>query len=388
MNVYRLRRAAALTVSVSTLLVPLMSVVPALIAGRGMTERWWTPVSFVLVLGAAVVMLVAASFESGKSRAMLRAAVLLAFANIVVLVLWFAAWTHVSVEGFGSPPIWVANTVVLPAVALATLVPIRWAAGYLVVALALLSEAQQHAAFGGFGYDAALNQLLTASLMGVFLAMLGTCVGIAHSVDETRAAVLVERVESAARTARVAERRRLDVVLRDKVIAVLRDISVGQPDERHRRQARAVLDELDGVGVERRDCATVSAADAVVQLRESVIAFGDGLLVAIDSSDDAVDLPGHVVDTIGDALVEAVGNSVTHAGAAASTAVVGMVCEAGIRIRVVDDGCGFDPDRIAPDRSGIVVGIRQRMAALPGGSASVDAAPLDGTMVSLEWTRS
>ncbi|MDR2279242.1 MAG: ATP-binding protein, partial [Gordonia sp. (in: high G+C Gram-positive bacteria)] len=364
MNVYRMRRAAALTVSISTLLVPFMSVFPAIVAGRGITEVWWTPTSFVLIVGAAIVMLAAAIPESGRSRAMFRSAVLLAAANLTALALWFPAWTHLDYTGFGSPPVWSANTVVLPAVALATLVPVRWAAAYLVVGVGMLAVAQQKAGFGGHGTDAYLNQMLTASLVAVFLAMLGTAMGIARSVDATRAVVLTESVVAAARAARVEERRRLDVVLRDKVIAVLREIVPGRPDERHRRQAQAVLDELDGADVDPMAAGFVSASDAVVQLREAVIAFGDHMLVSIEASEDAVDLPVSVVDALGAALVEAVGNSVVHAGPGASTAVVGLVAETGVRIWVVDDGRGFEPDRIAPDRSGIVLGIRQRMESL------------------------
>ncbi|MEJ9077585.1 ATP-binding protein [Gordonia malaquae] len=387
MNVYRMRRAAALTVSISTLLVPFMSIVPAIIAGKGVTEAWWTPTSFVLILGAAIVMLIAAVPESGRSHALFRSAVVLAAANVAALMLWFPAWTHLDYTGFGSPPVWSANTVVLPAVALATLVPIRWAAAYTVVGLGMLAVAQQRAGFGGHGADAYFNQMMTASLMAVFLAMLGTAMGIARTVDATRAVVLTESVAAAASAARVDERRRLDVVLRDKVIAVLRDIAPGTPDDRHQRQARAVLDELDGADVDPLAAGMVTPSDAVVQLREAVIAFGDHLLVSVEATDDAADLPVSVVDAVGAALVEAVGNSVVHAGPRASTAVVGLISGSGVRVRVVDDGCGFDPDRIAPDRSGIVLGIQQRMDLLPGGAAVVDAAPLDGTMVSLEWSR-
>lgn len=387
MNEYRVRRAAALTVAVCTIVVTCVSVIP-IIKGTQVTEPWWTPMSVVAVLTAAFVLLGVAASRAGRRVGVVRAAVLaLAATDLVALALWFPAWSGTVSDVGGTPPIWMANNVALPAVALATLFPARWSLVYTVIGLGLLADVQQRIGFGGDGWEAYLNQVMTVGLLAVFLTMLGTVMHIARDVDQRRSAVLAATVESATDAARSAERGRLDAVVRDLVISVLRSIAPGRPDDRQRAQAKNALDEVDGIVATDRPVGRISASAAVIRFRESVIAYGDDILVAVDADDDAADLPDEVVDTLSDALSEAVGNAIAHAGPFASTTVVGHIAPAGVRLRVVDDGGGFDLATVAPDRSGIAVGITGRLAALAGGRAQIDTAPGDGTMVSLEWVR-
>lgn len=379
-----MRRAAALTVAVCTIVVSCISAIP-IIKGAQLTAGWWTPTSVVAVAVAALALLGVVVSGAGDRIGALRAAVLaLAVTDLVVLVLWFPAWTGAVSDVGGTPPIWMANNVALPAVALATLFPVRWALIYAVAGLALLAAVQQRVGFGGDGWDAYLNQLMTVSLLAVFLTMLGTVMRIARAVDDRRSTVLTATVRSATADARAAERRRLDSLVRDRVSGVLRGITVGRPDDRQRAQAETALREVDS-GLAGPVADRVSAADAVIRFRESAIAFGDDMLVAVDAADDAAELRGDVVEALSDALSEAVRNAVTHAGAQASTAVVGHISAEGVRLRVVDDGCGFDLAALAPDRSGIALGISGRLAALPGGRSDIRTAPGEGTTVSLEW---
>ncbi|MCF8586977.1 ATP-binding protein [Gordonia liuliyuniae] len=394
MNESRMRRAASLTVAVCTIVVSCVSVIP-MRKGAQLTASWWTPVSVAAVVVAAVLLFAGALWggtSSGRAAqriGVLRATiVLLAAVDVVMLILWFPAWSGAVSDVGGSPPIWMANNVALPALALATVFPVWWSLAYALGGLALLAAVQQRIGFGGQGWDAYLNQAMTFGMLAVFLTMLGTAMHMARNVDRSRGAVLAETVETATAAARGAERRRVDAVVRDRVIGVLRDITPGRPDDRRRAEAQIAMDELDGIVADAPARHRTSVADAVVRLRESAIAFGDDVLVAVDAADDAVDLPDDVVDILGDALNEAVGNAVAHAGPNASTAVVGHIAAEGIRVRIVDDGCGFDLAAIAPDRSGIAVGITGRLAGLSGGRSDIRTSPSDGTMVSLEWVRS
>ena len=58
------------------------------------------------------------------------------------------------------------------------------------------------------------------------------------------------------------------------------------------------------------------------------------------------------------------------------------------RVRVIDDGVGFDPTALGNERYGVAVGIRGRMEAVAGGSVDVAAAPGDGTRIHVGWRRS
>ncbi|MFZ2512110.1 MAG: ATP-binding protein [Gordonia sp. (in: high G+C Gram-positive bacteria)] len=109
--------------------------------------------------------------------------------------------------------------------------------------------------------------------------------------------------------------------------------------------------------------------------------------MALDVDPTATDYPVAAVDAVIDATGEAVANSLRHAGAGASQVVVGQLTTDAIRVRVADDGVGFNPDRVSGDRMGIEVGIRQRIRSVPGGAVDIDSSPGNGTMVSLEWRR-
>lgn len=169
------------------------------------------------------------------------------------------------------------------------------------------------------------------------------------------------------------------------MIAALRTVRAGQPDLVQCEQARSALAVLEGAQGERPS--TLPPELAVRRLRQSVIDYGDHIAVALDVDPTATDYPVAAVDAVIDATGEAVANSLRHAGAGASQVVVGQLTTDAIRVRVADDGVGFNPDRVSGDRMGIEVGIRQRIRSVPGGAVDIDSSPGNGTMVSLEWRR-
>ncbi|HXF82478.1 MAG TPA: histidine kinase [bacterium] len=94
-------------------------------------------------------------------------------------------------------------------------------------------------------------------------------------------------------------------------------------------------------------------------------------------------LPAPVETTVFRVAQEAIANVARHARA--RTATIDLVLEGGaVRLRVVDDGCGFDAGarRAAPDRRLGIAGMEER-AALLGGRLEIDSRPGAGTTVSL-----
>ncbi|HLU63730.1 MAG TPA: ATP-binding protein, partial [Protaetiibacter sp.] len=97
--------------------------------------------------------------------------------------------------------------------------------------------------------------------------------------------------------------------------------------------------------------------------------------------------PGRIPVAVGEAVysaaVQAMVNSLQHAGTARRWVVVrGGSSE--VTVEVGDDGCGFDPDAVPTERLGVRVSILERVASV-GGSAVIDTAPGTGTVVALRW---
>jgi len=388
MNELRMQRGAAVCMALTTLLVA--ALVP--LRWEQMIDQvggWWVPVSLVVVLASVLALLAEAIRGSGRWIGPL--ALMLGFSHVVALLLWLLAWRGEMVPvDIGAPPIWLANTVVLPSIGIATVYRPWVTIGYAVIAVTLLATAQQYVKQGQFGYLGYANGLLTGSLMAVFLtAVYGVMAGMRAS-DVHREQVLAASARTASRAARIAERHRFDDVVRDRVIASLRVVTEGKPDPRYRAIAAQTLAALEGleesVSTGRMNV-QVSAADVVLRLREAVNELGDDTMFDIQVADPDARYPYPLGEALVDASVEAVANAVQHAGAGAARGVIGAFGPDLIRIRIVDDGVGFDPQRVPSDRAGIEVGIRRRMAAQRGGGAWVESAIGDGVMVSLEWVR-
>ncbi|MBM7369281.1 ATP-binding protein [Gordonia hydrophobica] len=387
MNELRMQRGAAVCMAVTTLIVA--ALIPLGWANAtSIVDTWWVPVSVGLVVAAVVAL--AAEAIKGSGRRIGPLAVMLGLANFVGLGLFFAAWTGDALSpAIGSPPLWPANTVLLPAIVLATVYRPRVTVIYTAGALLLLGTAQQFVKQGEWGLLAYTNALLTASLMGVVITMEYAVMAAVRASDRRRIQVLTASARAASRAARSAERERLDAVVRDRVIADLRVVSAGVPDVDHREQAALTLSALDGLEQSTTGGRTseVSAAETVLRLREAVNALGDDTHIDLQVADPEARYPYPLVEALVDACVEAVENAVQHAGRDASRGLIGVLGPDLVRIRIVDGGVGFDPLRVRPDGAGIELGIRQRMQAEPGGGAWVESAVGEGAMVSLEWRR-
>ncbi|GAA3952853.1 ATP-binding protein [Gordonia caeni] len=385
MNTWRIQRAAAVCIGILLLIMPVMQLSP-LLRNTEMTRPWWTPVCIALftVSGAALLATATARFRRYLPTAGLAAAAV----QMAVLVLWFPAWTGAPAAPDDIAPVWVTGGTALVAVGIAATVGYLASLAYTAGTLTLLVFVYSYAHSGHLILAEVFRMTISGGLIGVFLAVMRAGMITARRVDADRERVLATAAAAAARTARGQERDRLDAVVRDEVITVLRTVRVGEPAQVQRDQAAVALAALDDSAAARPS--VIEPWQAQLRLRESIVALSDEIAVAVDVDDlDAdYDYPMEVIDALVDATGEAVRNSLEHAGALASQAVVGRLSAEGIRVRVVDDGDGFDPGRIPPDRMGVAMGIRGRMARLPGGAAQVESEPGGGAMVSLEWRRS
>jgi signal transduction histidine kinase len=100
-------------------------------------------------------------------------------------------------------------------------------------------------------------------------------------------------------------------------------------------------------------------------------------------------VPGPVVAAIAHATREALANVAGHAGTGqawvtATTAPGAGAASPRIQVTVRDAGAGFDPGRVDPARLGVRRSITERVEDW-GGSAAVQSAPGEGTVVRLCW---
>ncbi len=100
----------------------------------------------------------------------------------------------------------------------------------------------------------------------------------------------------------------------------------------------------------------------------------------------AATMPADVAASLRDALVEAVSNGVRHAGPGPRRCALELDGGSGLRVRVSDEGPGFDPRAVPAHRAGLRVAITGRMAGTEGCTSEVSSAPGRGTTVTLAWS--
>jgi len=98
-------------------------------------------------------------------------------------------------------------------------------------------------------------------------------------------------------------------------------------------------------------------------------------------------LPVTAAEALYSATVQAMVNSAQHAGGVLVRRSLRIEATdgGGVLVEVGDDGNGFDIERVPPERLGLEVSIRERVA-LAGGEASIDSVPGHGTTVRLGWS--
>jgi hypothetical protein len=183
-------------------------------------------------------------------------------------------------------------------------------------------------------------------------------------------------------------RTRFDALVHDRVLAVLLNIGIGTPEPALAAEARRVMQDVSELSdpPER----IVDMDEFVSLIRAAITGLDANVSVAVralPAGNNSIDLSSKVIDAVSGATSEAIRNSRRHAGADATvTADIEIDTGSGGHVTVVveDDGMGFDPTLVRPDRLGLSMSIRQRMREV-GGRAVVDSAVGEGTRVTIEW---
>ncbi|MGI9208188.1 MAG: sensor histidine kinase [Rhodococcus sp. (in: high G+C Gram-positive bacteria)] len=308
----------------------LLLVFGELIGQADLTAAWWTPLAVTLIFGSSAAFGFSASW-SGAHR-MKQFAAANAILYLVALALWFPAWNGSVVPQ--DHTLWFSSFPGLASFAAVVAWRPPWAFLHMVCAILLAQSADHTVRDAPFGQNLLPDVAFGLVFCTVFLA--------------------------AARRA---------------------------PDESVVPQAERALAELDNLRRRGDDDEMLAAHVAVSRLRTAAVESDEEVAVSacISPGDERSLLPAQPVRVIAAALGEAVRNSVRHAGPAATRSVLIDAGPGRLDVRVVDDGCGFDPDVVAQNRLGVSVSIRARMNQLSGGTADVRSVPGSGTMVSLSW---
>lgn len=342
--------------------------------------------SVAVVLFAALAWLGVAAIAVRTVRA---AAIVFCIGYVIALALWEPGIADAAYFDGVRPWLWYLLTVSTACAALA--MPFTWAAVYTVVAPLSYGVILSITAGAGAIKTAVLDGLYAAIFASVLLVIMTMLRQAASQVDARQSAAL-ERYEVAVRAhALEAERVEVDAIVHDSVLTTLLSAANARTPEAMAIAASMAEDALGHLDTSAPLAKPGRSLDAipVSRLRDRIISaarsfsvpFSIVPRVAVDAS-----IPVSVAEALYSATVQAMVNSAQHAGGmlVRRSLQVEATTEGGVLIVISDDGRGFDLALIPPERLGLEVSIRERVA-LAGGEASIESAPGKGTSVRLIW---
>ncbi|MFC3961989.1 ATP-binding protein [Nocardia jiangsuensis] len=292
----------------------------------------------------------------------------------------------------GTEQIWQYKVLVLGVLVAALSWRLSLAVGYLVLSCVLISAANA-AVLPEVTPVAFVNAVARS---GGLAALFAWCVIYARAaaarVDRESALESRRAAAVAGAAARERERARFAALIHDAVLSTLLDASRGgctEPSVLHEQAQRTIaqLDAVRGGGIapDRLD-----AQSAIGFLRSAVHEVNPEIEFRAQRPGVGgdLDMPLEAAVTLAAALTEAARNSLRHAtvpGRAVHRTVTVTIGAGGIRVVLRDDGAGFDPCAVPPDRLGVAVSILGRMSRLPGGAGFVESRRGEGTTVTLVW---
>lgn len=379
----RIERMINIVLAVGSLALGAQAFANAL--GGGQESETWLAVFMVVNFGSLAALLV--TYIAGRSIA----PAAITFCSLYVATL--IAWPFV-VAGQNIPPDdppWTWFLVSVATVASIAVVPLIWQMVWTVFVPVLFGVTRLVQA--GFALDFWWPTLLDVSfamiLGGVFVTLGWMFRSIADNVDDARRRAVDVYTAAAATEAAESERIAVAALMHDSVLAALiaaeraqspreRGLAVAMAQEALTRLANAEGDA--GLGSDAPRPFPVVVED----VERGARGLGVELVVERAFAEDVPDIPGRAASALTLAAMQAIANSVEHAGGIGLRVIARQ--EPGARrvhLEVRDLGDGFDLDAVPEDRLGIRGSIIARVAAV-GGTVHITS-DARGTLVRLTW---
>ncbi len=313
----------------------------------------------------------------------------IALSYLVAMATWPLAYTNPATATGERPWLWFVCTV---ATAAAVIAFSRWIATlYLVVAPSIYGIIRLTPSGGGASWDlAALDTVYAILLGGAVLVIITMLRDAAASVDVAQAAALARYSHAVRQHATEVERVQVDSIVHDSVLTTLISAARAYSPEAMALSATMASNAMGHL----KAAATVSPDDesliGVEQVAERIFNAATTLSAPFDTRVMGVGagtVSVHVAEALYSAAVQAMVNSLQHAGSGETTSrwlrITGVDAD-GLDIEVGDTGVGFDVEAVSVERLGLRVSIVERVSSA-GGTASIVSRPGEGTAVSIRW---
>jgi signal transduction histidine kinase len=340
-------------------------------------------VSAGLFVASVIGVFVAAWFVPSKTNFWLRS---VAIIDLALVITWPLHFDVAQATPGGFQP-WIWWPLGISAVAAGT--TFRFGIGVIYLAFVTISwPILKVSGFGGsgqllLGLQEALHLFVfSAVLIALVLALRWE----AGKTDAANQAAIASAVQSARVDAAEIERSRLDALVHDSVLTTLLVAAHAETDQQKALAAKSATDAIDrlkSAQSEVLESAQLTLASFFHALELRIHQASPEFKVLLSRMSD-LPISSQIADSLTEATLQAVDNSLKHAGQASERIVRLRGEKSGLKILVSDNGKGFRPSQVSKDRIGISSSIVAR-ARNVGGRVFINSSPGSGTNVVIEW---
>jgi len=230
-----------------------------------------------------------------------------------------------------------------------------------------------------------LYTLLTNACLSIIALMIRFA---AQRSDAANSEAIQAEVLRAEAEGKAREKLRIDGLIHDSVLTALISATHAKNDDEARTSselAKTALAKLSEI----QKGETSQSSLYCGELFDSIILAAQRIYPEIKIKKNcatSIPVDSETASALTEATIQAVHNSVVHAGAKATRELSLKSTSAGLKIVVKDDGVGFRVAQVNRGRLGIKISIIARMESVAG-SAHVVSSPGQGTTVILEWEK-
>jgi signal transduction histidine kinase len=345
------------------------------------------PIWSVLVLVGIGLSLVATGVASIIQRHVRAATVSFAVVYLLALI----SWPFAVIDPAAAPEsaFWLYFMMTVATTMASLTLPLTWSLVYLVavpVIYAIIRITPDGGAVSPL--TAVLDSTYSIILGGAIIIIAAVLGNAATAVDRAQQAALDRYANAVRQHAIEAERVQVDAIVHDSVLTTLLSAARAYTTEAKELAATMAGNAIgylrDAVAIVPDSDTRVGGAVLVSRIIEAAATMSQPIQVR-SAGVQALTMPLPVAEALYSATVQAMVNSLQHAGASTPRWVAVQGAEDGaVRVEIADEGVGFVVADVPTERLGVRVSILERVASA-GGRAEILSEPGAGTRVVLRW---
>jgi two-component sensor histidine kinase len=279
--------------------------------------------------------------------------------------LWWSAGPAAIAIGMYLPKFW--------AIGLMAFVPISWL-------LINLAEVEVDGGVSNLISDVLYVTLFPGTLAVLVWMLRRSAIRADHSADSA----LDLQLGEVTKETQLREQVRIDSILYTSVFDALKAAAKAKNSVDYARVVEVSKESLARIAAAQTPDLEELSTMALFETLERLVAKIDPTCSLSIKGSTLTFIPKDVATALSDAAVQALNNSIQHAGAKALRSIHLKSAKRGVKLVISDDGAGFRPSRVPDQSLGFRFVIIKRVESV-GGKVKIDSSPANGTKIVLEW---